>query len=30
MSDTTATPNPSQITPQANTPAAQTAKAPFF
>ena len=30
MSDTTATPNPSQITPQASTPAAQTAKAPFF
>lgn len=30
MSDTTATQNPSQITPQASTPAAQTAKAPFF
>lgn len=30
MSDITATPNPSQITPQASTPAAQTAKAPFF
>ena len=30
MSDTTVTPNPSQATPQAGTPAAQTAKAPFF
>ena len=30
MSDTTVTSNPSQITPQASTPAAQTAKAPFF